>query len=102
MEKPLLCPIICFAPVVGDNSEEGEDVSKRGTRPLDPPPSRIILSPGMACGMDRDEQSISEGLFKSCWSEAPPRASKWPSRGRFLQRRAFIIFTSAFRSLIRK
>ena len=59
MEKPLLCPIICFAPVVGDNSEEGEDVSKRGTHPLDPPPSPIILSPGMACGMDRDEQRVS-------------------------------------------
>lgn len=34
---------------------------------------------------DRGEQSVREGL-KSRRSEVPPRASKWASRARFLQR----------------
>lgn len=48
MEKPLLCPIICFAPVVGDNSEEGED-EQEGDTPFRSPtfPHNLVSWDGL-------------------------------------------------------
>ena len=78
MEKSLLCPIICFAPIVGDNLGEGEDVSRRGTHPLDPSPSPITLAPWTARGMDRDEQRVS---VKDFLSPAGQRLHPGPPNG---------------------
>ena len=78
MEKSLLCLIICFAPIVGDNLGEGEDVSRRGTHPLDPSPSPITLAPWTARGMDRDEQRVS---VKDFLSPAGQRLHPGPPNG---------------------
>ena len=97
-----LCPILSVAcPGGGGGAGGGEQVSRRGSHPAH---AIFPHNPGSLEGRvawDRGEQSVRGGL-KSCWSEAPPGASKWASGVRFLQRRAFITFTSTFRSLIRK
>lgn len=77
MESALLCLIAFVAPVVGGDLGEGECVGGGTLQVPHLPPQPWLLAGHVA--WDIGEQGVREGLLKSCWSEAPPRASEWAS-----------------------